>query len=1619
MTNYPYSSPPPPPSPPCNSSTSPVLLAPPPPPHPPPACTCNKATPTPPPPSPSSYYSPPFASLSPPPPQPPSSHYSPPPQTPSQTPPVLPLPSPPPPPHFYYSPPVLSPPPPKSNHPSYFPSPPPPSSDYSRPPPPSPLAPSPYHFPRTPHSSPVSPLASPLNHHNSIPPNYYDSSLAPAPGLLPSSNEPRTPILTACVSVGGVFFLAFIVIGLLSTAMKKKVPRLPGRPSMSPGPGQPSRQEFKSEPAQQVQELKSKPAGPEHVIEMGDHDSEVQKVPIPPDHVAGDIVEQAAPQQTNSPNVTDKISSNTEIGKPFDEQSLNDNMDDPQGADEEKLEKNGRRSLGDDTVTNNANASPNVGEGSAKVEEEPNESKKKLRLPKRSKPSSSSEKKGKGKQNYSGALQVFNVASALDLDVPEQVEDGGKDTEQISESEAKDDGSTNVDKTHKSEQPRGDEQEDQTGANNTGSAKDVEGGSNVAGETVEQAAPQQTNSPNVTDKIRSNTEIGKPFDEQSLNDNMDDPPGADEEKLEKNGRRSLGDDTVTNNANASPNVGEGSAEVEEEPNESKKKLRLPKKSKPSSSSEKKGKGKQNYSGALQVFNAASALDLDVPEQAEDEGNDTEQISESEAKDDGSTNVDKSEQPRRDEQEDQTGANNTGSAQEVEGGSNATGEDSNESKRKRNLPTNKSSSRRSSRAKEGKGKCPKVGQILNVVQTFDVGDVDQSLSGDNNEEQVSEAEDDSKDVLSEGSNNAEDAVGKPTAEVQEDPEDGKLPSHQTDTNNTDSAQDVNQGSDAIGEDKKKFSQSQNKSSNSGAKKGKGKSSGVRQILNFAQTVNPRNAEQSQDGDNDAEQVSQSEAQDDDDDDNDEDLVHGGSNDAEDMEEKPTEDELEEDQGDNEPLSRQIEAKKMDSARDVNDAIGKKSGDSKNKLCIPEKNKNPRNGSKKRMDSRIRQGITAGDTSGLNDAKQSQDDGNNEDQVTELEGEEDDGELLSSDLNNPEEIEDQPTADEQEPHQAGTNNADSSQNFEEGSNAVREETNDSKKKLRLPKDIQYLSSGATKRNDQSSSRRGAKKGEIQSRTPGPRGVEKSQDDLNDEEQYEVITQDDKEPYESEPRIDGEELTAGDSNTVDDERELDEPLSHQSERKNRDYAQLVEEEPEAVKDETSVFKNKLSLPKKEKSLSSSGVRSRKESSSNNSQVLNTGRYFDLVGATQDDNNDAEEVHQLENVDDATSVDYTESVQCQEDENGGGQMQESEFQLQHDDKDLNLGGKASNLGMVSLDDVQGKVEVSGPFASAQGSKQALNIVMVHHGGDYKFDKAKVHELKAGSSKKEYSQERKDRTQVQEAEKLFNHGNTGTAASLCDPSMAMISFDDEDDKVQESEPIVSNVDTFLGQLHATGGGIEQSPNFLQNLSTTNDDDPAEELKRGYGIYKGKKAEVHQLSKDSRMIKGQIMVPRTGTKPRNFDKTVTARIGDNLGKGLVSLGGDQEGGSYKDGTSEDVRASGHTSKEPQQLFNIVRSLAATDEGDPNIELEIFEDDKDQLELEYPNKELSIKETSPVELEPSAEDQSVSVTGEDDPDVLQFLNNEFDEAPDLSNKDARPGKPLSRPRATNLRGKRRS
>ena len=71
-----------------------------------------------------------------------------------------------------------------------------------------------------------------------------------------------------------------------------------------------------------------------------------------------------------------------------------------------------------------------------------------------------------------------------------------------------------------------------------------------------------------------------------------------------------------------------------------------------------------------------------------------------------------------------------------------------------------------------------------------------------------------------------------------------------------------------------------------------------------------------------------------------------------------------------------------------------------------------------------------------------------------------------------------------------------------------------------------------------------------------------------------------------------------------------------------------------------------------------------------------------------------------------YSEALQSQEDDNDGLQLEESE--LQHDDEDLNSCGNDSSRAMVSLDDVEGEVEVSNLFASAQGSKQALSKVRV-----------------------------------------------------------------------------------------------------------------------------------------------------------------------------------------------------------------------------------------------------------------------------------------------------------------------
>ncbi|XP_062028367.1 uncharacterized protein LOC133744246 [Rosa rugosa] len=1732
MAGYPYHSPPPPPSPPCNSTTSPILPPPPPPPPPsppcnttttpklqpppPPACTCNNLPPpTLPSPPPPSHYYPPI--------------HSPPPPSPSHPSPLSP-----PPPPFNYSPPVLPPPsspspPPASPPSSYFPS-----------PQPTPSPPSPDYSPPPPSQSP-SPWAIPPNHYNSISPNYYDS-IAPGPQFSSPSNGQRTAIVTTFVSLGGVFFVAFIVIGLLSMAMKKRMSRN--------GTGQlgssEDRHNLESNPAGKPTDYSDIENGPDPDTNLVES-SKVQTAP--PDQR---IVQQAQDLQTSISSGANNTSADPNVGQ----DSFNDNQGKVDGSDTiESSKPSGEQSVPDEDAgegkldegnskphDDHTDASPDVEKESNAVEEESNESKKKPRLPKNKKSQRKSGAK-KGKENPSGILQF---AKAADIIGAEELEDGDNDEDEVPESNPEDDGDEKV------EHSNADEQE-----------------------------PDERH--------------GEPLSHQS----------------------------ETKNNDSAQHVEEESNAAEQESKDSKSKLSLPKKErspstngvnkgkeKPSSSSGAK-KGKENPSGILQF---AKAADIIGAEELEDGDNDGDQVPESNPEDDGDEKVEHS---NADEQEPdehrgeplshQIETKNTDSAQHVDEDPNAAEQESKDSKKKPSL---------SSGAKKGK---ENPSGILQFAKAADIIGAEELEDGDNDEDQVPELnpKHDGEELISGGSNNADEKVEHSNADEQEpDERHGEPLSHQIETKNTDSAQHVEEESNAAEQEskdsksklslpKKERSPStsgvnkgkEKPSSNSGAKRGKENLTG---ILQFAKAADIIGAEELEDGDNDEDHVLESNPE--------VRLISGGSNNADEKVEHSNANEQEPNESLGEPLfNHQSETKNTDSAQYVKEesnAAEQEPKDSKSKLSMPKKERSPStSGVKKRKEkpswnsgtkmgkenpSGILQFAKATDIFSLDEAEELKDGDNDEEQAPESNPEDNGEELISSGLNHADENVEHSIADEKEPddchgeplcHQSETKNTDSAQHVEEESNAVEEESNECShkplsnqsetKNTDVTQDVDKVHAAEKDSNDSKRNLRPPKKDKASSSRRHPQGkLQHSRFDqvLNATDnicqhggvQSQEDDNDEAEVHELGSHNDGEEFDLSGSNNVDEgverqsnehEEESDErhckPLINQSESDNIEATQYQEKEPyEGEKkpyglEEKSYESEKRSLQMK----NPSGHRSGKQKPFKFGEALNITSNVDLDGAikSQEDddrkaevqeskpqedggdlnlggpNNANEDVELPSKVDEEISneplcnkietgdIEVTQDVEQQSDEkqklinsketffqkkkhsshltrkqkasivgqvsdvvsnfdlDGAMQSQdidadevevhESESQNHFEklevasskkdqrgqqahtrarsrEEPLNLerlistaSGTDSSRAMVSLVDEEGKVEELNPFASARGGKQALSKATVPPdliqitatnvddsseelksvGADnYKDNKAKAHEVKFGGSKKDL-RGRQHHTQEQEELKLFNLEKVVTTASSSDSGKALVSFDDEDEKIQESELIASNVDSYFQQPLSSAQGIDQ------NVELTS---------LGDGDYKDRKAEVYQLSKDSRKIKGHTMGARTRIEPPNLDQIVTARIGGDLGDGLESLGGNHEGESDKDGSNKDLPGSGQTSRGTQQLPNLVQILTATNEGDPNPELKFCEDDK-ELELEYSMRDLSLQEPSPDEIEPSTDDQSVFATVDDDPDVVQFHYNEYDEEPAESNKDGRTGKPLSRPPTTSLRGKRRA
>ncbi|XP_024171249.1 uncharacterized protein LOC112177215 [Rosa chinensis] len=1324
-------------------------------------------------------------------------------------------------------------------------------------------------------------------------------------------------------------------------------------------------------------------------------------------------------------------------GMPHGEKSVTHNMDAPEDEEEAKLDESNSKRLDDHSVTDNADASPDVEKESNEVGKEPNDAEKKLCLPK---------KKNKGREKHSGiSQQILKAAGTLDQDEAEQSQDGDNDGEQVNESK------------------------------------------------------DNTDAPEDADEGKLDEGNSKPHGEKSVTHNMDAPEDAEEGKLDEGNSKRLDDHSATDNADASPEVENEPNEVGKEPNDAEKKLSLPKKKKNGKEKHSGISQVLKVAGTFDLDKAEQSQDGDNNEEQVNklEQSVTDNMDTPEDTDEGkldvgnikppsersvTDNMDAVDEGKLDEGnskplDDHSVTDNADASPDMVEEFNEVGKESNDSKKKPRLPMKK---------EKGKEKYSGISQVLKAAGTFDLGEAEQSQDGDNDEEQINESEhrDDGKELISGGSNNADEKVEQPNADEQEPDElHGKPPSHHT--NNADFAQDVEEGSSPV-QDKSKDSKNklglpkkESSRSSSSVKKGKEKTSQICEVLNTASNFDLDGAIESQDDNNDAAEVQRLETHN-----HNEELNSSGSNNAaEEVEPQSNADEDELDAHHHKPLNNQSENDDGGAAQDVeqeSNAVEEESNgrshkplnnqsetnnegatqdvekahaaendstDSKRKSRTPKKDKasssrgHPQG---KIQHSRFDQVLNATGNIYPDGAAQSQEDDNDEAEVQELEFQHDGEEMnLGGSKNVDEGVERQSDKHEKESdehHGKPLINQSESENTEAAQD-VEKEPHEGKEK---PYGLEQKSYESEERSLQTKNPSGRPSGKQKPFKFGQAlnipsnvdldGAVKSQEDDNRK----------AEVQESEPQEDGGDLNLGGPNNANEEVELpsnvdeeisDGPLCNEIESDDIEVTQDVEQQSDAVK-RRLINPKETFFQKKKHSSRLTG----KQKASIVGQVSNAASNVDLDGGVQSQDNDTDEVevHEPEPQNDFEEL---EVGAAKKDPRG----QQTPTRARSREEPLNLeqlistaSGNDSSTAMVSLDNEEGIVEELDPFASARGGKQALSEAKVPDltqiltvtnvddsseelksvgGDDYKNDKAKAHELKFGGSKKD-SRGRQHRTQVREEVKLFNLEKIGTAASGSDPAKALVSLDDEDDRVQESEPIASNVDSYFRQPLSSARGIDQSPNLVQMLTATIDNnDPNVELKSlEDGDYKGKKAEVYELSKDSRRIKGHTMGARTRIEPPNLDQIVTARIGDDLGKGLESLGGNQEGESDKDGSNKDVPGSGQTNRGTQQLPNLVQILTATNEGDPNPELEFCEDDK-ELESDS-NKDLSIQEPSPGEIEPSTDDQSVLVSVDDDPDVLQFHDNEYDEEQAESNKDGRTGKPLSRPPTTSLRGKRR-
>lgn len=243
------------------------------------------------------------------------------------------------------------------------------------------------------------------------------------------------------------------------------------------------------------------------------------------------------------------------------------------------------------------------------------------------------------------------------------------------------------------------------------------------------------------------------------------------------------------------------------------------------------------------------------------------------------------------------------------------------------------------------------------------------------------------------------------------------------------------------------------------------------------------------------------------------------------------------------------------------------------------------------------------------------------------------------------------------------------------------------------------------------------------------------------------------------------------------------------------------------------------------------------------------------------------------------------------------------------------------------------------------------------------------------------------------------------DPSMVFESLVDDGAKEEESESFGLKKVTRLQKRQIGGRGSKGPPNVGQIVNIPTGGDAGVDLK--FLADEQKKLELFGPKEVSRLHKRQ-----TGAggrkEPPNLGQIWTATTGSDPGVGLKSV--DTQVWASNIGESMTVRNDDDPYGELESHDDDGEgdpSVTGTNEGDPNAGLEFHEEDE-ELESECSNKGLRLHKLHALSLgetESSTDDQSVFVTGDDDPDK--------------SGKVARSGKPLSRPRTTSVRGKRRT